>query len=485
MDSRFPEGTKDAVRRRLSVDVRSLAFLRVSLALLILADLAMRARNVVFYTDAGVLPRETQTEVLAPAALSLHTLSGSVEAQAFLFGVAAVFAVALLVGYRTRVVLFVSLVLLLSLHARNHYVLNAGDRLLRVTLFLCLFMPLGRRYSVDAYRNAAGGNRDETVFSAGTAVFLLHAVLVYTSNFLFKLHADGLWLTGDAVAHVLRMGRYTVLVGDYIADIGVVLVAVNWLWLALLGGSAVLVLTTRRVRVAVVSAYVSAHLGMFLTMRLGTFPFVAVAVLLPFLPASVWDAAEKRLPRLPSSLCRRLEDGFGGSSEDGPGRREVVAKFGSVIVVFFLVFTAFWQAVALGYVSDPVSEAVGDDLEPSEYLSWSMFVVETQPVDRWFVAEATLDSGETRNMDVFAEGAADRPPDVGATYPTTLWHRYMNSLRYAGETEKRALAEYLCRRATESYGDGVAELTIEHIEQPTRPDGYGEPERAVTWRQDC
>ena len=47
-----------AVGRRLSVDRRSLVALRVSVGLLLLADLLLRSRSLVFfYTDAGVLPR--------------------------------------------------------------------------------------------------------------------------------------------------------------------------------------------------------------------------------------------------------------------------------------------------------------------------------------------------------------------------------------------------------------------------------------------
>jgi hypothetical protein len=484
MGIRSREDVKDALRRRLGIDVRALAALRVSLALLILVDLAMRGRDIVaFYTDAGVLPRETQTEIFAPAAFSLHTLSGSVGAQVFLFAVAAVFALALLVGYRTKTVLAVSLVLLLSLHGRNHFVLNAGDRLLRTTLFLCLFLPLGRRWSVDAYRNE--GNEDHaTVFSLATAVFLLHVVLVYTSNFLFKLHADGLWLTGDAVAHVMGMGRYTVLFGDYVADYTAVLVAANWLWLALLGCSVVLVLATGRLRTAAVSAYVTAHIGMFLTMSLGPFPLVSVAVLLPFLPSRVWDSLGRRLPTLPRSVEERLKDvvneGSGGAFLPERPKRLV-----ATVAVFFLIFTAFWQAVALGYAPAPDVVDSQAEVQPSEYFSWSMFIVDSPPDDRWFVASATLESGEVRNMPIFADvEGTDRPPDVSDTYPTTLWHRYMTNLRFEEETEKRAFAEYLCRRATGKY-DEVDGVTVDYVEQTTRTDGYAEAERVEMLKQTC
>jgi len=136
------ETAKEAIERRLTVDVRALAALRVALGVAVLVDLSMRARELgVFYSDGGVLPREAGAEVFAASSYSLHAVSGSIVAQATLFAVASAFAVALIVGYRTRLVLGVTLVLLLSLHARNHFVLNAGDRLLRVTLFLAVPAP--------------------------------------------------------------------------------------------------------------------------------------------------------------------------------------------------------------------------------------------------------------------------------------------------------------------------------------------------------
>jgi hypothetical protein len=114
-----------------------------------------------------------------------------------------------------------------------------------------------------------------------------------------------------------------------------------------------------------------------------------------------------------------------------------------------------------------------------------MFIVDSPPDDRWFVASATLESGDVRNMPIFADvEGTDRPPDVSETYPTTLWHRYMTNLRFEEETEKRAFAEYLCRRATGKY-DEVDGVTVDYVEQTTRTDGYAEAERVEMLRKNC
>ncbi len=465
------ETAREVVESRLGVDTRALAALRVALGVAVLVDMSMRARELgVFYSDDGVLPREAQAELFAVSSYSLHAVSGSVVAQSALLVVAAAFAVAVTVGYRTRLVLGVTLVLLVSLHARNHFVLNAGDRLLRVTLLIALFLPLGARWSVDSLRR----ERDvtETVFSPASAVLLLHVILVYFVNFLFKLEANGLWLTGDAVVHVMRMERFTVLLGNHIADFGAVLVFANWSWLLLLAAAPVLVLTTGRLRVAVVAVYVGAHAGMFATLRLGPFPLIATAALLPFLPPVFWNGVERRLPE-PNGFRRRVEESVGEARPPPRRVRRVASTAGSVVIVGFFVFTVAWQAAALGYVPTP------DSVDSADGYTWSMFTLDSPPDDRWLVVPAETETGE--RVDAFHGGAVsyDRPPDVGASYPSTLWHRYLSSLRYADEEAREGFADYLCD------SEGVETVEVVFVEQPTRSDGYGEKDTVTVHAQDC
>lgn len=72
-----------------------------------------------------------------------YLIHGSPEIQAVLFGLAGSFAVALLVGYKTRLVSIMSWFLLMSLHNRNFLVLHGGDTLLRAALFWACFCPGG------------------------------------------------------------------------------------------------------------------------------------------------------------------------------------------------------------------------------------------------------------------------------------------------------------------------------------------------------
>ena len=67
-----------AAREVFGIDLRTLALFRVGLAVLLLADLALRARDLsAHYTDAGILPRAEALNVLSSGAFSLHLLNGT------------------------------------------------------------------------------------------------------------------------------------------------------------------------------------------------------------------------------------------------------------------------------------------------------------------------------------------------------------------------------------------------------------------------
>ncbi|PSP39183.1 hypothetical protein BRC63_07440, partial [Halobacteriales archaeon QH_10_70_21] len=233
---------RSALLDRFGIDARALGAFRVALGLLVLSDLAMRARHLTaFYTDAGVLPRSTLAETYPLlATLSVHTVTGSTRGQAVLFAVTAVAAAALLVGYRTRLATAVTGYLLLSLYLRNRYVLNGGDGLLVLSLLFGVCLPLGGRWSVDALRDAEPRRRVATL---ATAAILLQLVVIYVTNAVFKLRSDA-WTSGQAVRYVLGLEQFSVGLGPHATAYPELLVAINWLWVAMLLGAPLLVLAT-------------------------------------------------------------------------------------------------------------------------------------------------------------------------------------------------------------------------------------------------
>jgi hypothetical protein len=192
-----------------SLDLRSLALFRISLALVVLTDLCLRALDLrAHYTDFGLLPRAITIAEYAPQGfLSLHFLGGTVFSQVILFLAAALCAVGLLLGYRTRLMTILSWMLLVSLHNRNPMILDAGDVLLRLLLFWAMFLPLGAVYALDGVLTPPSRRLPERVLSVGTVALILQVCFVYW--FTAALKHDPVWRTeGSAVYYALNLDSF-------------------------------------------------------------------------------------------------------------------------------------------------------------------------------------------------------------------------------------------------------------------------------------
>lgn len=472
-----------AVRDRFEIDARSLAAFRISLGLLVLADLIRRSRNLTaFYTDFGVFPRQAFIAHQNPYHLSFHLVSGEAWAQALLFVLGGCFALALTIGYRTSVATIGTWLFLVSLHNRMPDVLNGGDFLLRILLFWAMFLPLGSRWAIDAIQ----ANRRRThVTNVASAALLLQVVIVYIANVVAKFHGE-IWLEGDALAYVFSLGQFTVFLGDYLGAYPGLLRLLTYLWLGTITLSFLLIALTGIRRTVFVFLLMSMHLGMLVTMRIDLFPLISVAGLLPFLPASFWEFL---VPRFSSgrmfSTTRRWAGRLAvalptvtisdGSPLVGRVKRGVL----TVVPLIFLVLVVLWN-VHLGFsyayegdIFPEEAEAVIDVTRTDQY--WNMFAPDPLSTDGWIVAPGRLENGS--RVDAFHGGAVtwDRPPDISSTYPTARWRKYLVSLWRYDTADRRLFAEYLCRRWNANYETELVNVSVYFMEQPTQIHNDTEP----------
>ncbi|MFD1569043.1 HTTM domain-containing protein [Halorubrum laminariae] len=505
------ESLRERATPHLGIDSRALGAFRIALALVLLGDLlAYRLPGIeAFYTDDGVLPRSALAEAYPLLeTVSLHAISGSARVQTGLIAVAACIAVCLLVGYRTRASTGLSLVLLASLYARNPYVINGGNTILVVFLFLSLFLPLDARWSLDGSHRSGGSARDDVggrgsdergpddcaderkdgvdrrLCSVGTAVLLLTLVSIYAGNAVSKYRSDP-WMSGTAVPRIFHLEEFIVRLGPFVSDHVAVLTMVNWLWIALLSSSVLLIVATGRLRVGLVVAFVSAHLGMAATMRLGVFPFVMVAILLLFLPTEVWNRVEAVTSTLPAP-SRPTVDAYrsdGGNANEtvspAPSRTRRGIRVGAtLLLVGAFVALVWWQAAGVGLVDLPAAESSGELSE----VSWSFFAPNPPDASSWYVVRGTLESGDAIDVRDGQAVTYDRPPDAAETYPTTLWHQFGFRMKSAGESQYRPVAAYACARSDRD----VTSVTVFHVEQPVGPHGpVGEPEKQERTHTAC
>ena len=469
---------RSAVRARVGVDRRALAAFRIALGLALLVDLGLRARNLTaFYTDAGALPRSALAEAYPLAArLSLHALSGAAWAVALLFLVAAVAAVALAAGHRTRVATAVSLVLLASLQARNPFVLNAGDKLLVHLLAAGLFCPLGARWSVDAARGGASlgdtvrAAREDRFAGPASALLLAVVVVVYAANAVEKLRGTA-WTGGEAVGQVFRLTYLHGPLGGLLPEAAPLLAAATYGWLALLVASPLLVASAGRLRAALAGSLFAAHLSMAFTLQLGVFPLVSAAALLPFFPPFVWDRVEEAVGPTGARLRGTAESALVGDPRSGgPGNRAarvlpgraVRGRVAAAVAAVLLVSLLAWNGMAAGLVDAP--EPVAATADPAEY-GWDMFAPNPSSIDARFLATATTADGDRIDALYGDPVAVDRPPSDARAYPTARWRKYLTLLA-DDEAPARVdpLLAHLCDRSTGLAGEDVASVTAAAVE---------------------
>ncbi|MBP2250009.1 hypothetical protein J2754_000306 [Halarchaeum solikamskense] len=475
---------------RFGVDRRGLAAFRLALGALLCLDLLLRARSLrAFYTDAGVLPRGT-LHALYPtlSRLSIHALSGALWVEVALFALAAAFALAVLLGYHTRLALLCSFVLLVSLHARNPLVLNGGDSLLRRLTFWGLLLPLGSRWSLDALARVRAGVRDARptrVATAASAALLLQVVLVYAVTALFKHHGT-LWGRGLAVRYVFDLREFTVFLGPALAGHALPLTVANDAWLALLTCAPLLVLATGRIRAALVGAFALAHVGLLCTIGVGIFPLVDLVALLPFVPSFVWDGVERRLdrsrlPAVTGALADRLPTPRAVAPALPAGARRAARRGLAVVVCVLLVAMCAWNAASLGYADLGTEGRV----DPGQY-GWNMFAPDPVTTEVWYVAPAETTGGE--RVDAITGEAVSwaPPPSFERQYPTARWRKLLrNAHKRDLAGVQRAYAGYLCTRWNAAHADDLERIAVAVAVQDARLDGPEPVTHEVRWRGTC
>lgn len=432
----------NAFNKRTRIDNRALAVFRILIGTLLLADLALRARNIrVFYTDTGVLPRTTlQTLHPGISQLSLHTLSGTVEFQTVLFITAAIAAICIITGYRTRLAIACSFILLVSLHARNPVVLNGGDSVLRRLVFWSIFLPLGSHWAVDATQTTTNTrNTPSLIERIGTLGLFTQIIFIYTTNAAFKL-TSGTWADTNALHTALQRHAFTTPLGVTLTDYPTLLHITGKAWILLLIGSTLLLLTTHWKRGLIAIAFISVHAVMAATMWIGLFPIISITALIPFLPPVFWTHATTRLNRIKQKLCNsetKHEPTTDDNTTPHPKNNtkntntqpastiRTALQYTVVIIGITIIVTlAFWNAAAIGFVQTP--EPVAETVPPSEN-SWNMFT-EPSTQNVWITAPTITTTG-TQTDAIHGTKTTPTPPHpTDAWYPSSRWRKYLFSL---------------------------------------------------------
>lgn len=220
--------------RYLTVDPRTASLFRIVLGALLVADLIRHFREITFlYSNDGVL--SNHQHLYRPTGSFLfsffHAFSTTPEVYV-LFALGLVAHLALLVGYKTRWAAIASFLWVVSRDSRIPFVENGGYVVENLTCFWACFLPIERRFSIDAWRASWAERRETSVEELADRVpyelrnkkhvslvgltVIANLTVIYLFNVINK--TGHIWRHGDTVHYVLHIDRMVTGLGVFVRE---------------------------------------------------------------------------------------------------------------------------------------------------------------------------------------------------------------------------------------------------------------------------
>jgi hypothetical protein len=482
------------VRTYLTADLRSLAAGRIFMSAVLLLDLVKRWAQVsTFYSNDGLVPNHTL--LWRPSfdpVFSFFYMASYTHEAVLGFIVCGIAYATMLIGFRTRLAQFASMICLMNLHGRLLLFDNGGDVVLGLVTIWSTFLPTGRVWSVDAVlarrRTTASERRvpvaepfpvpdpDKSFASLGMMALLVQLAFIYLFN---AVHKSGpTWRNGSAVHYTLHLDRLATWFAVWLRNALRPGMARLLTWSALATESVLPVLllspiAVRWCRRIAILLVLGLHAGFAMCLNLGVFVPAMIAYAPYLIPGDDWDALGRWWARGPRRALawRRLTERLASAIERAaaqltPGRRITVTDPGPLamkllrrvplareltVVLFIFVATnqLFDENAAAHRLYDhhnsrPVAAAV---TYLNMFQGWSMFAPDAPTTDFNIVVDAVTVDG--RHVDPFNEVANPKYPAPGFNVPVSmgpswLFYGYENHLP-SQPAYYQALQEWILR----------------------------------------
>jgi hypothetical protein len=421
-----------------SIDLRSLALFRISLALLLFAEICDRAVGfTAHYTDRGILPSTVMQEMMVHNP-SLLLLSNSEIYAASFFVIAGLSAIMMLVGWHTRIATIAMFITLSSIQTRNPLINHNGDALMRFLVMWAMFLPLGAYYSLDARAKRVrpdGGS----VYSVASAALLLQGMFIYFVVAVSKFQYD-IWWAGNSLWSVLQIDSYVRPFGEFLLGYPdlVALMAHGSMFMEALFPILMFFPWQRdRARTLCVLLATLFQLNIFAVASIGTFQPLTILALFPFLPAWFWERFTKVAP-------------IQGST-DAPERVSTGLRFGHVAATSLVsVLLAYTVASNLSALPKEKHSLPGPLASVGFWLNldqrWRMFANAAATPQGWRVVAGQLSDG--RWVDMVGGNIppnTQRPENYSSSMINNAWRIYWSTISQDNTAPFREpFGEYLC-----------------------------------------
>jgi hypothetical protein len=197
----------------------------------------------------------------------------------------AIVSVAVILGFMTRSSMLLLYLGLASMQARDPYILNSGDTLLRVSGFFLLFAPAGAALSVDRLIRIWRGKEGVAVplyMPWAQRLIQIQTSIVYFTTFWWKSFGPK-WVNGTSVYYALRMREFARFpIPNFLLFSRTFIKLATWGTLVTEFSAGVLI-WLRDLRYYVIAAVVCLHAGIEYSMNIPLFEWITVSTLVTFI----------------------------------------------------------------------------------------------------------------------------------------------------------------------------------------------------------
>lgn len=413
--------------RVFALDLRAIALARMAIGVLILVDLLIRCQDIgAFYLPDGITPVGAMPA--SPNSFKHLELYRHVESWwgvAGLMLLAAAFAVSLTVGFYSRTSGLISWYLLASIQNRNLYVNDGGDLTLKIFLFIGLFLPLGARWSVDAWRNPQWRRLPNEYLSPATVTMVLQFCVMYFTAGVLK--SDPVWRqTGDAIWLTLNIDQFSTGFARSLLEHTTLLRALTFSVLAIEMTTPLLLLCplwnqwTRSLSLILLAGL---HLGIASCMHLGLFMPICLGVLIFLWPTPWMDFLE------------RIFRPAAGTDLHGEGlpsgyARSWFTRLACASIVAFILIENYFTVPELGMTPRGFMQTyiLGYGRSTGMMQNWTLFAPKPVLQDGWFVVEGDRDDGRTIDLLTGKPVTYAKPDPVCDQFKNQRWRRIFQNL---------------------------------------------------------
>lgn len=470
----FVENLKSVI----TLDLRAIALLRISIAIVLFADLFIRVSDLkAFYTDEGVLPLEVLFRYLWDHSyFSIFTSTNNYYLQIILFVIYFICIFCLLIGYKTKVFTILTWIFLASIHSRNPLILQGGDHFLRLIVFWAIFLPWGYLFSVDSYKNIAI-RRTYSFRSMATIAYICQVAFLYLFSALLKDSPE--WHTDfTALYYALSLDQMITPIGRFLYphyDLLRILTALVYYLEIIIPFMLFIPFYNAWFRMGAIIIIIIMQINIYLTMNVGLFSITSIVAMIGLTPTyfiDLWTEKFNSYIHIWKTEVNRFMLRFANpvvNETIPPPGRNLLAQF---FVLFALIYVLGWNLNTIGKKVIPDNMIwIGNFLRIHQH--WSMFAPAVYKEDGWLILSGTTTDG--RKIDLVHGGPViyEKPDRVTDYIKNDRWRKYTENILIVNNAHLRP---YLCNFLLNEWNnnlndqDQIRHLEIIYMLELTLPD---------------